>query len=457
MPSTRRIGKKHGQTTRKSPTVAGRKTRLKPKTPAPPAPADDGEAPEHRPDNKAHDSGSDGANTPDETHRDNTAANLTTAIQSLQQQMLQMADGLNNRMDVMEKCTNESRRSRSTTPRTRAKHHTPSTNDTGDTADMHHHNNATTSRHRSPSPFTSPRRGDARRDGSYRDNHYQDDRAYRHGTTPRHYTRASASLDVHDRRHYRRSTYEGPITLDARDDESTEAVNKLLEAAGSAITKKKGNAIFAPHRYVIRGNKNERIGMEEATWPEYFAALCRMTKDRKLTTAWTEHVADHMHQLATMACTWDWHTCRQWSETVFIMIADGRLPAAWSDRYAIKDVQRDICAVGTRLEKLKPATKTTKRTETSNAAATTNNYEPKAPGEYTKPEYNKEVDGKPCHDWNWGDCSFATSHGLQPDRHCHLCAWCAQTYKRANVHPEKACLNKKRYNDRTQKTSKQDF
>ena len=58
-----------------------------------------------------------------------------------------------------------------------------------------------------------------------------------------------------------------------------------------------------------------------------------------------------------MANHWDWFTCRQWSETVFTMIADGHLPDGWEDRYAIKDVQRDVCALGTHLDHMPPTLK----------------------------------------------------------------------------------------------------
>ena len=175
--------------------------------------------------------------------------------------------------------------------------------------------------------------------------------------------------------------------------------------------------------------------MEEATWPEYIAALCRMLKDPKLPAHWSKNIFDHLHQLATMASHWDWHTCRQWSETVFTMIADGHLPDGWEDPYTIKDVQRDVCALGMRVDKGKNNGQN-KRQEASVAEARTGN-------EYSRPDYNKNVDGKPCHPWNWdNECGFATSHGLQLDRKCHLCAWCINRYK-ANHHPEKICQNKK--------------
>ena len=58
---------------------------------------------------------------------------------------------------------------------------------------------------------------------------------------------------------------------------------------------------------------------------------------------------EHIHQLTTMDQTWDWETCRLWSERVFAMMEDGRPPLGWADAYAIKDVQRDAISEGLRL------------------------------------------------------------------------------------------------------------
>ena len=75
-----------------------------------------------------------------------------------------------------------------------------------------------------------------------------------------------------------------------------------------------------------------------------------MAEDCKLPSTWLRHIRQHMHQLAMMVSNWDWHMYCQWSEMVFLMIADGRLPHGWADQYVIKNVQRDVCAIGTRID-----------------------------------------------------------------------------------------------------------
>ena len=117
------------------------------------------------------------------------------------------------------------------------------------------------------------------------------------------------------------------------------------------------------------------------------------------------------------------------------MIADGRLPHGWTDQYAIKDVQRDVCAISTRLDDPKKPVRG-KRNESTNYVSTSaaSAAEAKPHYEYVRAEYNKEADGVPCKDWNNGlDCGYLTPHGLLPDHNCHLCAWCATKNKRANA------------------------
>ena len=237
--------------------------------------------------------------------------------------------------------------------------------------------------------------------------------------------------------------YYNPVGLptDNQDLDNTDAINDLLMAAGTALGRKRGKAIFTPHKYVIRGDKMEKVGLGDATFPEYVAALCRMDKDPAVPQAWKEPMRDHLHQMATMASSWEWETCRLWSEQVFTMIDDGRLPHAWDDRYAIKDVQRDACAVGIRIG-------STGKTQyhAKPYVQQTHSVSHQGGAHEHRQDYNRETDGKPCNAWNWGnECGFTASHGQHPERRLHICAWCANKYQRTNMHQERVCGNKKRF------------
>ena len=127
-----------------------------------------------------------------------------------------------------------------------------------------------------------------------------------------------------------------------------------------------------------------------------------------------------------MSLNWSWQTCLTWSDRIFLMISDGRLPAGWTDNYAIKDVQRDICLVGTRA-----------KIQTS---------EPKNRDFKERQPYDKDYDGIPCSPWNEGKtCGLNFSHGELPNKSCHFCAWCVLKFKKANSHRECDCNNKRRW------------
>lgn len=190
-----------------------------------------------------------------------------------------------------------------------------------------------------------------------------------------------------------------------------------------------------PNTFVIRGDRKGKVGLGESTCMEYFSALFRMCKDSSVPESWIEPLREHQEQLSTMALDWDWDTCLLWSERIFSMIDDRRLPRGWADIYAIKDVQRDAQAVGTRLA--------TKKKKTNEYQKRQEDYGGHDYGGRT--EFSTVTDGRPCHQWNWGnDCGHSSTHGTLPNRYCHVCAWCANKYRKANPHRENECNNKKR-------------
>ena len=244
----------------------------------------------------------------------------------------------------------------------------------------------------------------------------------------------------------RRKQFAHPNEEEASHSNQAVTVSELLHAAGNAMGKKQGKNPLLPHLFVIRGHKREKVAYGEATWHEYIAALCKMMNSSEVPLSWREPLLDHVQQIATMAADWDWETCMWWSERVFTMIDDGRLPHGWADEYAVKDVQRDAFAIGVR------TTARPQRTQTSTAprqAAPANGYKARQTNTTyndQRQEFNRETDGKPCNAWNWGgDCAYSTTHGQLPDKKAHVCAWCANKYHRANIHKEMDCLNKKRF------------
>ena len=216
---------------------------------------------------------------------------------------------------------------------------------------------------------------------------------------------------------------------DPEEEDYNHALEVLMQSAGASFGGKKGKKNILPHNFVIRDDKKCKVGVGESKWAEYFSALFRMCSHRDVPSDWVPHIRLHQEQLAIMAVDWEWETCLTWSERIFDMIDDGRLKMGWSDLYAIKDVQRDVCAVATRLAVIKKYTAKSDFSDNSSYRSV----------------YSKEADGVPCPEWNEGkQCGFPVSHGHLPDRFAHVCNWCATRYKRANGHREIECNNKRR-------------
>ena len=205
--------------------------------------------------------------------------------------------------------------------------------------------------------------------------------------------------------------------------------------------------------------------MGEATLPEYNYAMKMLLQDPDLPRSWVAPLRNHETELAIMANKWDWWVCRGWSEKVFQSIDSRMLLQGWADHAKIKEMQQEECALSTSYVRRQ------EYRQHQNAPAPSDTQSPKqAPKQASdgtdfvqfKSIYVKESEGVPCKAWNRGEeCGFTKSHGQLPDRHPHLCSWCASRYKRARGHPESLCQKKeKEQNDKKvakQSTSKQGF
>ena len=214
------------------------------------------------------------------------------------------------------------------------------------------------------------------------------------------------------------------------------AVRRILAANAPSCTNR-GKKKCLPFNFVKRGARLQKVGPGEATWAEYFIALRVMVKMAVCPKEWIKEIHKHEDQLLVMAKKWDWPTCRQWSETIFVMICDGSLPGGWSDELAIRDVQKEITDSGKRLSGDRdPVTKKLdryRRVQNSDGRRS-------EPAKWSEATYDKERDGRPCYPWNWGrDCGFSSSHGVFPEVKPHICAYCAYRNRKTFNHKEMDC------------------
>ena len=122
-----------------------------------------------------------------------------------------------------------------------------------------------------------------------------------------------------------------------------------MKATGLSNRKKKGKKDFLLYNYVI---KNVSIDVEQTqhvTWFEQLSGIFRMLEDPALPQIWVLNIRCRLLDITEMVANWECEMVLLWSERVFSKVNDGLLKDGWADRYAIKDIQRDIFAVGVRL------------------------------------------------------------------------------------------------------------
>ena len=227
-----------------------------------------------------------------------------------------------------------------------------------------------------------------------------------------------------------------------RDTASTKmTVTDLLRA--SVPARKKGTiaADFQPYKFVERGERCFKISQGEATLPEYLDAIFIMINSELCPAGWGEHMRMHVEDVVRMSTVWEWKICRRWSERLFKLLVEGRVKGGWDNVMYIKDLQRDMIALGQKSGESKVAVKY-EYVKKDRVEIEGENKKQGGP-------FDKDKDGKPCYGWNWGkDCGFKAHHGTDEAKIPHICAWCAYRYKSIGYHTEKECYSKQRYNER---------
>ena len=109
-----------------------------------------------------------------------------------------------------------------------------------------------------------------------------------------------------------------------------------------ALQKPKGMPLI-PHQFISRGDSGKPIEQEQDSRAEYFATIRRITAHPAFPQSALAALYKHVEDLSITAISWDWPTCRRWSEKVFKLVGDGRLKLGWNDTTVIKNLQQDIC------------------------------------------------------------------------------------------------------------------
>lgn len=104
--------------------------------------------------------------------------------------------------------------------------------------------------------------------------------------------------------------------------------------------KSQSGGFLYPYKYVTRGPEKRKLSFNMITLAEHIWGLFRMLDDVGTDPAVKPFLLSHMKEVAEDACEYEWGThVRQWSEAVFDMVAEKRLPDGWNSVARIQNLR----------------------------------------------------------------------------------------------------------------------
>lgn len=214
-------------------------------------------------------------------------------------------------------------------------------------------------------------------------------------------------------------------------------VQNVLMNTASTLAKGNSQSGVFPHNYVRRGPEQKRMGLNSLTAIEYIGGIFKIIKDPAVPSKIKPHLYSHMEELVEDAADYDWQTAvRPWSEEIFTLIAEGRLPQGWESHTKIQMLRMTISRAST--------------AKLSNQAAYQSGSYPRTrqPTAAAGAPPNESLKGgSPCINYNSPQgCSFQSGHFISGKKVLHICAFCLWNSATPHPHPECYCRNKQRFN-----------
>lgn len=214
-------------------------------------------------------------------------------------------------------------------------------------------------------------------------------------------------------------------------------VRHLLEATPHQL---KGNSQHPPfpYKYVTRGLENKRLSVNTVTLAEHIYGMFLMMDDDRIDPSTKPAILEHMREVAEDACEFEWGGyVRRWSEEVFNLIAEKRLPGGWGATARIQNLRTGMSRVDSaRLSKF----------EHPRSQPTANRDQPSRRYGQASHQTDPLRGGPPCKDFNsQHGCSLASGHMSQGKKQVHVCAYCLINTAAAHPHSEAHCRTKQRH------------
>ena len=217
------------------------------------------------------------------------------------------------------------------------------------------------------------------------------------------------------------------------DKDIDEKVRAIFESTAHNLSIK-GKKICYPHNYVLRGEKKERVALGALTIAEHCWAILRVIEDANLPQEDKPFLVAHLDEVLEDARDYPWENVRRWSEEIFSLVGQKRIPGGWSNESKIQLLRISYS------HKLSPHT--AQGASSQVAAGSGKASSGGARGVTSSREQLKG--GPPCKDYNVGQCNQQNGHILDGVKRIHICQYCIQEFSSVHTHAEKDCEIKKR-------------
>lgn len=184
-----------------------------------------------------------------------------------------------------------------------------------------------------------------------------------------------------------------------------------------------------PYNYVTRDPEKKKLSFNTLTLAEHIYGIFCMIEDPEVDPAIKPNLLAHMREVAEDSCEFEWSTnVRRWSEEVFNLIAERRLPQGWNATTKIQNLRTGMSrAESARLAAHKDLPHNRRQFSTNQQTETLRG-------------------GPPCSAYNSSaGCHLQSGHMLQGKRQVHVCSYCLVNIAAAHPHSEAQCRTKQRH------------
>lgn len=215
-------------------------------------------------------------------------------------------------------------------------------------------------------------------------------------------------------------------------DDVEQRVQDILASTASNLSRGNVKPGAYPFKYVLRGPERQKVSINSVSLSEQLWGLVCMIRDPKIDPAIRPYLNSHMLEIIEDSCEFEWESVRRWSEEVFTLINENRLPGGWSAVPRIQMLRMTISRSPMHKQyppRLFPQRDQSRQQQVSHPQPSESNR-----------------NGPPCTAYNSpSGCPLPTGHVVNGRKAQHVCTFCLYNSCSAYTHPEVQCRNKNKY------------